>query len=90
MYTYYDVDGNESSEPIDNHIAFKVTKESHTTYFVKRLSSGALFDPAKQKDFGYLKQFWKFRKVNPAAFDYYVRFLKTKHRFLLTQSERTI
>lgn len=90
MYTYYDFNGEETSEPIDNYSAYKVKKDGHTNYFLKRLSNGQLFDPAKIKDFNYTKGQWKFRKVNEESFNLYVRFLKTNHRFLLSHAERTI
>lgn len=84
---YYDLDGNETYDPPKFHCAYQVDHDEHTNSYIYRCGS-EFFNPAQAKDFGYMKKSWKFSKVGLDAFDLYVRFLKSKYRHLLTQSER--
>jgi hypothetical protein len=88
--TWYKSDGSESSESIDRACCYKVEHEQHTRYYVLMYSS-QLYDPRNANNPGYNTRFtWRHRPVNASVFSLYIRFLKTKHDYLLTNAARGI
>lgn len=100
LYVYLDGSTASSDERIENHEKQLCAWKSETYCYA--LTHGAsLFDPLKLNERHYKTRDWKITKVNPDAFDLYIKYLgaeggnfktnKNLHRqTLLTQAERVV
>lgn len=88
--TFYSLNGDDSTEPIDNACCYKIDHEKHTRYYIL-MYGGQLYDPRRSDIPGYNTRFrWAHKSVGASAFSMYVRFLKTKHDYLLINAARNV
>lgn len=87
---FYTSDGEASTEVIERACCYQIEHEKHTRYYIL-MYGGQLYDPRKSGDHGYnTRNTWVHRPVNASVFGLYVRFLKTRHDYLLTNAARNI
>lgn len=86
------------AKTLDNAYAQLVIKGNSRRFYLKRNTSGRLFDPAGMYDENkrgkqlQLKglEIWNFKEVNETAFTSYVNYLKSKNKAFLRNAEREV